>query len=111
MGIYISCGTANVSRWGLACRLTRYDRRSDSLGAFGTDWAVINGSEYLCGWGQGRAYGDTGEARTTLSYLPVPVCLSSADYYPGMISLAECYLHRAENQRPVIWDEDVESIR
>ncbi|KAH8083700.1 kinase-like domain-containing protein [Filobasidium floriforme] len=48
----------------------------------GQHWAVINGSEYLCGWGQGRAYGET-----------------------------ECYLHKPENQRPVIWDDEVESVR
>jgi hypothetical protein len=33
------------------------------------DWAVINGSEYLCGWGQGRAYGETGEFRRDVEIL------------------------------------------
>jgi hypothetical protein len=38
------------------------------------DWAVINGSEYLCGWGQGRAYGETGEFRRDIEnpYRKVP---------------------------------------
>ena len=27
------------------------------------------------------------------------------------LGLIECYLHREENQRPVIWDDEVESIR
>jgi hypothetical protein len=84
------------------------------------DWAVINGSEYLCGWGQGRAYGETGEFRRDIKnpYRKVPTgdffSLSLTSDCPPrslLVARAECYLHKPENQRPVIWDDEVESVR